>query len=133
MPLSDLLTYTDVEELTGEESDNNSIERRRLEVFCARAQSVIRSRVVGVDARITAGSLDGVLVKGVAVDMVIAALEELEVGFRTAGEVYPENETRYEAANKARSLVRITAEQITDLAPPTTSGGGVFSVHMGGG
>lgn len=133
VPPSDLVTYEDVEQITGEQSAQNSTERNRLVAFCKRAQAEIRSRVIGVDARIAAGSLNSDLVTGVAVDMVIAALEDLDIGFRTVGDVYPENETRYSAGSQARSLIRLTDEQATKLKPPDlTAGGGAYVVGLSG-
>lgn len=129
-PRSALLTYVDVESMTGEQTQANTTERARLETFCLRAQALIRHRVAGVDERIAAGSLDADLVKGVAVDMVIAAIEDLELGWRMQSEQYPEASHQYATpASAARSLVRLTDDQLAILAPPSSASGG-FSVLL---
>lgn len=131
--LTDLVTYEDIDDIADERSTSDSVERRRLVVFCKRAQAEIRSKVPSVDARIAAGTLDRDLVTGVAVDMVLAAIEDMEIGFRTIGDVYPENETRYAVASQARSLVRMTDDQIDKLrAAAAAEGGGAHVVPLGG-
>lgn len=127
-----LVTYEDVDEVSDEPSAPDTVERRRLVVFCKRAQAEIRSKVPTVDVRIGAGSLDKDLVTGVAVDMVLAALEDLMIGFRVVGDVYPESETRYAPlSSQARSLIRMTPEQVSKLAPPDTAAG-MYTVLLGG-
>ncbi|WLP91323.1 hypothetical protein [Gordonia sp. NB41Y] len=107
----------------------DSAELAQLEVLCERAAGVIRSRVVAVDARITAGSLQMSLVQGVATDMVIAALENLDLGFRNTGEQYPEIHTTNVAAGN-RLTVEMTAAQLDQLAPPSPTAG-VYNVPLG--
>lgn len=127
----DFVSYLDVEAISLDETAAGSPERARLEVLCARAQAEIRAHVVGVDARMVAGSLDVDRVRGVAVDMVIAALEHLELGFRTTAEEFPEHVARFSPASAA-ALVRITDEQVRALAPALAGEAGAYVVSLSG-
>ncbi|WFN93469.1 hypothetical protein [Gordonia sihwensis] len=105
-------------------------ERAQLDELCEQASAEIRARVVAVDARIAAGSLSAVRVRGVAVDMVLAALENIELGFRSTGETYPEiGTTQVAAAN--RLTVEMTAAQVAALSPVVSdAANGMYSVQM---
>lgn len=128
-----LVTPADVcrlQAVTAPEAD--SPEGLRLTDLCERASATIRSRVVAVDGRIAAGTLDAVLVRGVAVDMVLAALENIGLGFRNTGEQYPEWQST-NVASSARLTVEMTDAQRASLMPPDpTAGGGMYSVPLGG-
>lgn len=106
-----------------------SAEWKQLDWLCVQASAEIRHRVVAVNARIAAGTLDADRVRGVAVDMVIAALENLELGFRSTGEQYPELTTSNVAAAN-RLTVEMTDQQRAALMP-TFAAGGVFNVPLG--
>ncbi|UVF60363.1 head-to-tail adaptor [Gordonia phage Meyran] len=105
-------------------------ERKQLDWLCVQAAAEIRHRVVAVDARIAAGTLDAERVRGVAVDMVIAALENLDLGFRSTGETYPELATSNVAAAN-RLTVEMTDQQRASLMPPAVAGAGVYNVPLG--
>lgn len=107
----------------------NTPELAQLEALCTRATDVIRAKTVAVDARITAGTLSAGIVRGVAVDMVIAALENLDLGFRSTGEQYPEIQTSQVAAAN-RLTVEMTEGQREQLAPPAPTGG-MYNVPLG--
>ncbi|MFT4127296.1 MAG: hypothetical protein QM662_13845 [Gordonia sp. (in: high G+C Gram-positive bacteria)] len=108
-------------------------QRDQLDALCVRASNLIRSRPdLAVDARIAAGSLSPGLVEGVAADMVIAALETIELGFRSTGEQYPELQTTNVAAT-ARLVVELTDAQRAQLAPlgvPGAQGSGMYIVPL---
>lgn len=126
-----LVTPADVCRTQGRAVTTDPTELAQLQELCVQAQAEIRYRVVAVDARIEAGSLDPVRVRGVAVDMVLAALENLELGFRSTGETYPEaGTTNVAAAN--RLTVEMTDSQIAALAPPPLPGGGMYAVSLSG-
>ena len=108
----------------------NTLERKQLDELCEQAADEIRHRVPAVDARLAAGSLSVVRVRGVAVDMVIAALENLELGFRPTGETYPELATSNVAALN-RLTVEMTDMQRASLMPAEPAPGGVYNVALG--
>ncbi|QCG77021.1 head-to-tail adaptor [Gordonia phage Ewald] len=108
----------------------NTAERKQLDELCEQATAEIRHKVVAVDARIAAGTLSAVRVRGVGVDMVLAALETLELGFRSTGEAYPELTTQQVAAAN-RLTVEMTEPQRESLAPPAPAPGGVYNVPLG--
>ena len=108
----------------------DTAERDQLDWLCEQATEEIRSKVVAVDTRIAAGSLSATRVRGVAVDMVVAALETIELGFRSTGETYPEIATTQVAAAN-RLTVEMTAGQIASLSPQTPdAANGMYSVQM---
>lgn len=108
----------------------NTVERKQLDELCAQATAEIRHKVVAVDARIAAGTLSAVRVRGVGVDMVLAALENVELGFRSTGETYPELATSNVAAAN-RLTVEMTDQQRASLMPPAPAPGGVYNVPLG--
>lgn len=124
-----LVTPADVCELQARPApDPDSAEAKQLAVLCVRASAAIRSQGVAVDGRIAAGTLDAVLVRGVATDMVLAALETIELGFRSTGEQYPEWQSTNVAA-AGRVTIEMTDAQRAQLAPPLP---GMYSVPLGG-
>ncbi|MGB6246107.1 hypothetical protein [Gordonia sp. (in: high G+C Gram-positive bacteria)] len=130
-PPTPLVTASDVTTLLAADLPaEGTPERKQLDELCEQATAEIRSKVVAVDGRIAAGSLSAVRVRGVAVDMVIAALENIELGFRSTGETYPEvGTTQVIAAN--RLTVEMTAGQIAALSPVTPgAANGMYSVRM---
>lgn len=126
-----LVTASDVTTLLAADlPGETTLERAQLDELCVQASEEIRSKVVAVDARIAAGSLSAARVRGVAVDMVVAALETLELGFRSTGETYPEIATTQVAAAN-RLTVEMTVAQIASLSPTEPAvGGGMYSVQM---
>ncbi|MFF0706990.1 hypothetical protein RND64_04460 [Gordonia sp. w5E2] len=108
---------------------NNSLEFAQLSELCEQAADEIRHRVVAVDARISAGTLSAVRVRGVAVDMVIAAVENIDLGFRSTGEQYPEVQTSNVAAAN-RLTVEMTESQRKSLMPPEPNPGGMYNVSL---
>lgn len=106
-----------------------SLEYKQLEELCTQAADEIRHRVVAVDARISAGTLSAVRVRGVAVDMVLAAVENIDLGFRSTGEQYPEVQTSNVAASN-RLTVEMTESQRESLMPPRITGGGMYNVSL---
>ncbi|WP_336791776.1 hypothetical protein [Gordonia malaquae] len=128
-PVAELVTAQDVVDATaGELPAADTAERVQLDVLCTRAAAEIRAHVVAVDRRIAAGSLDLDRVRGIAVDMVVAALETLEIGFRSTGETYPEIGTQHVAAAN-RMSIEMTPAQMRALAPPAP---GMYSVSLSG-
>lgn len=107
----------------------DSLEFAQLSELCDQAADEIRHQVVAVDARITAGTLSPVRVRGVAVDMVIAAIENLDLGFRSTGEQYPEVQTSNVAAAN-RLTVEMTDSQRASLMPPAPTAG-MYNVPLG--
>lgn len=107
----------------------STAEYQQLEELCVQAAEEIRVKVTAVDARISAGTLSVSRVRGIAVDMVLSALETIELGFRATGERYPELETTNTSAPN-RMLVEMTPAQLRALAPPAVDLGGMFSVPM---
>ena len=134
-PVHTLVSASDVcTVLAREVPDAGLVLRAQLDELCVQAAAEIRHRVPAVDARLTAGSLSAVRVRGIACDMVIAALENVELGFRSTGESYPElGTTQVAAAN--RMLVEMTDSQRAALMPPdplagADGRGGMFFVPL---
>ena len=116
--------------LAREVPESQSLEYKQLDELCTQAADEIRHRVVAVDARISAGTLSAVRVRGVAVDMVIAAIENIDLGFRSTGEQYPEIQTSNVAAAN-RLTVEMTESQRASLMPPPLVGGaGMYNVPL---
>lgn len=115
--------------LAREVPPGDSLEFAQLAELCEQAADEIRHQVVAVDARITAGTLSPVRVRGVAVDMVIAAIENLDLGFRSTGEQYPEVQTSNVAAAN-RLTVEMTDSQRASLMPPAPTAG-MYNVPLG--
>ena len=130
-----LVTYADVDDLLMQETTAESPQRKQLEILCTRAEAEIRANVPGVDQRLalqpdTPAALSADLVKGVGVDMVIAALENLELGFRATREAHPEIETS-QVALASSVLMEITDAQIRKLSPRLPQQG-AYVVSLGG-
>ncbi|MFT3661990.1 MAG: hypothetical protein QM809_11470 [Gordonia sp. (in: high G+C Gram-positive bacteria)] len=113
--------------LTRPVPEETSAEYKQLAELCVQAAAEIRAKAPAVDARIAAGSLSVERVRGVAVDMVLAALETLELGFRSTGERHPEIETS-QTSQSNRMLISMTPDQLKALMPPPVDVGGMYSV-----
>jgi hypothetical protein len=123
---SPLFELSDVQEFSGE--TYTEPELTQVNRFIAIAQAKIRNRVSGIDDRISAGTLDADLVKGVGAEIVIRALEKIRRGLGVRRTEYPEISTEYESSDGG--LVYITDDDVADLVD-TSDSGDCFTIRIG--
>ena len=122
-----LFTVTDVEDIAGttyEEPQLTQVNR-----FIAIASAKLRNKVPNLDERISAGTLDPVLVKGVGAEIVLRALAGLDRGVGVRRIEYPEWSTEFESGGTGR-LVYVTDDDVADLID-TDSTGDAFTIRTG--
>lgn len=119
-PAAALIQRDDVGDLIGEESFTEQ-ESRQLDALIRYASALIRTRVSALDVRITAGTLDGDLVRGAVVVAVARALDTLRAGLRVKSLEYPETTTTYESGMS--SLVYFTDDELGPLKVGGASNG----------
>ncbi|WP_052066598.1 hypothetical protein [Rhodococcoides fascians] len=131
--LQSLVTVDAVQAQLGEEFAEPV--RAQVEVFVARARSEMLRVVPTIDAHLTADALDPVLVRGVGVDVVTRAIENMRIGYRVTEETYPDVTTRFAAAPE--EFIYLTAAEISKLHPVATNGpvagsAGAYIVSLSG-
>ncbi|OZC80556.1 hypothetical protein CH274_15410 [Rhodococcus sp. 06-418-5] len=109
--------------------------RAQVEVFIARACSEMLRAVPTINAHLTAAALDPVLVRGVGVDVVTRAIENMRIGWRVTEETYPDVTTRFAAAPE--EFIYLTAAETSKLHPTSTNGplagsAGAYIVSLSG-
>lgn len=97
--------------------------------FIDYATPLLRSLSPGLDTRITLGTLDPEIVKGVLVTAVIRALDSMRVGLRIRSSQYPEVTEQYADADP--SLVYFTPGELASVSAGSGSVGGAFTIRPG--
>ena len=125
-PLFDL---EDVQEFAGE----TFVEPEDIQVgrYIVIASAKLRAKVSKLDDRITAGTLDPDLVKGVGAEVVMRALATVRRGLGVRRTEYPEWTTEYEpASDSGRPLVYVSDADVADLID-TSDDGDSFTIMPG--
>lgn len=131
--LQELVTVDAVQAQLGEEFAEPV--RAQVEVFVARARSEILRVAPALDAHLVLATVDPVLVRGVGVDVVTRAIENMRIGYRVTEETYPDVTTRFAAAPE--EFVYLTAGEISKLHPvatnaPVAGSAGAYIVSLSG-
>ncbi|MGV8875493.1 MAG: hypothetical protein ACOH2Q_23420 [Rhodococcus sp. (in: high G+C Gram-positive bacteria)] len=131
--LQELVTVDAVQAQLGEEFVEPV--RAQVEVFVARARSEMLRAVPTINAHLTTAALDPVLVRGVGVDVVTRAIENMRIGYRVTEETYPDVTTRFAAAPE--EFIYLTASEISKLHPvatnaPLAGSAGMYIVSLSG-
>lgn len=127
-PLQTLLERSDVEVRLGETLAEP--EAAQVDSLIAFASAKARSKVVSIDARIVAGTLDPELVRGTLVTVVCRALDTMRIGLRVRSEQYPEIQTTY--ADAKPELIDFTDDELETLSPDSGKSGGAFTIRAVG-
>lgn len=109
--------------------------RAQVEVFVARARSEMLRVAPALDTHLTAAALDPVLVRGVGVDVVTRAIENMRIGYRVTEETFPDVTTRF--ADAPEEFIYLTASEISKLLPvnvtgPVAGSAGAYIVSLSG-
>ncbi|EOM78063.1 hypothetical protein DW322_11260 [Rhodococcus rhodnii] len=128
-PLPTLVDRSDVEARLGETLEGpDALQADSLIEF---AQVKLRALLPSLDARLSAGGLDQVLVRGTLVSAICRGLDVMRVGLRVRSEAYPEVTTTY--ADAPGDLIAFTDDELSALAPSAGISGGAFTIRPGGG
>lgn len=125
---SPLFELADVQAISGE--TYTEPELTQVNRFIAIAQAKLRSNLPGLDDRITAGTLDPVLVQGVGATVVMRALDTIRRGLGVVRTEYPEISTQYATGDGNTNLVYLTDDDLADLVDTADNGGDCFSISL---
>ncbi|WP_037141777.1 hypothetical protein [Rhodococcoides fascians] len=108
-------------------------ERAQVEIFVERAKDEMLRAAPAIDVHLSTNALTAVTVRGIGVDVVIRAIEDVRIGRRVTQEAYPDVTTSFSAA--ADELVYLTAAEASKLIPsgtPVIGGSGAYIVSLSG-